>query len=490
MKKTARILGIVAATLVVMAGAITATNAQMYVYPIGSSYGYGTSYSTGYSSTYPYTSPYSTSGCVVLTKYLMPGSTDIFTGGQVTVLQQFLNRTGSLRGTSGIFDQNTYTAVVNFQIAHGILPTGTVGPITRAAIQQASCNGLVPTPYVPPVNPIYPYNPSYPSNCVWNNNYYSNSGYYYNNNCGLHIDSASASYSYNSMTLTITGYGFSPTNTVYFNGNAYTGYSSSNGQQIVVTIPSTFYTGNYNLYVVNTYGMTSNTLTFPVGNSNNYGYGPVTLSSITGPTNVQSGSSNTWNVTVTNNNYNGYSYNYNYNYNNSNNQYAQVTVNWGDNTSVSSQNLYISGSQNLSFNHTYYGNGTYTMQITVNANGQTAYQNLTVSVNNNGSFGQTYISSISPQSGRVGTNVTIFGSGFTSYNTVHFDNGGSLNMPSFNGTSINYTIPNHTSGCDLTQGSGSFCAQWIQNVTPGTHQIYVTNGNGQNTGTVNFYVTN
>jgi hypothetical protein len=103
--------------------------------------------------------------------------------------------------------------------------------------------------------------------------------------------------------------------------------------------------------------------------------------------------------------------------------------------------------------------------------------------------GQLYLSSISPSSGRVGTQVTLYGSGFTSFgNTVHFGNGGMANLSSTNGTMLFFNIPFTISGCDLNAGYGMVCPQFLQQVTPGTYPIYVSNVNGQ-TGTMYFTVT-
>jgi chitodextrinase len=66
-----------------------------------------------------------------LTQYLVQGST----GEQVTILQQYLHDHGYLSiAPTGYFGTTTVNAVKAFQKAHNISQTGTVGPITRAAI--------------------------------------------------------------------------------------------------------------------------------------------------------------------------------------------------------------------------------------------------------------------------------------------------------------------------------------------------------------------
>jgi spore germination protein YaaH len=76
--------------------------------------------------------------CVTFSADLSFGST----GTQVTKLQTFLKAQGYL--TAPLvpnFGNATLTAVRAFQGAQGISATGTVGPLTRAAIQRVSCGG-------------------------------------------------------------------------------------------------------------------------------------------------------------------------------------------------------------------------------------------------------------------------------------------------------------------------------------------------------------
>lgn len=169
---------------------------------------------------------------------------------------------------------------------------------------------------------------------------------------------------------------------------------------------------------------------------------------------------------------------------------------------------------NNGYNTTYNTTGTYSvsvttshgtsnsLQFTVTGNNYCYNNNYNYGYNynnyhynncyNNGSnYNQPYLSSISPSSGRVGTQVVLYGSGFVTYgnNTVHFGNGGTMNLSSNNGTTIYYTIPSYISGCDITTSNyGTACPLYAQQVTPGTYPIYVSNGNGQ-TSTIYFTVT-
>lgn len=367
-------VGLIAATGIILTVA-PAAEAQTYVYPIT---GYNTYY--GYNTGYTYNN-YDSTGCVAITNYLSIGSSDYYTAGQVSMLQQYMGRLGYMTGVSGTYDYNTSNAVSRFQSLHGISVTGTVGPQTRAAIQQASCGGYS---YGNPT-PIYTNNNNYcyGSNS-WNRYEYPYSytyGNYNSYNCGVTLNSASASYSYNLITITLRGYGFNQgTNTIHFNGSTYTA-SSYDGTTLTFTVPNGYYSGNYDIYVVGSNGLSSNTLTFPMSsssyyynNNNNNGYNysnNVSLSNVSGPTSVRTNTYNTWNVTVNNS---AYGYNYN------NSQYVTTTVDWGDNTNATSQSSYVSGSQNLSFSHTYSYPGTYTMHVTSTGNnGAYAYQTLVVS---------------------------------------------------------------------------------------------------------------
>ena len=85
-----------------------------------------------------------------------------------------------------------------------------------------------------------------------------------------------------------------------------------------------------------------------------------------------------------------------------------------------------------------------------------------------------YIQSLSPSAGTIGSTVTIYGSGFTSDNTVTFGSGALVHVVSYNGTSLTFTVPGalnplcYYSGCMLPS----------QQTTPGTYNVSVQNSNG------------
>ena len=99
------------------------------------------------------------------------------------------------------------------------------------------------------------------------------------------------------------------------------------------------------------------------------------------------------------------------------------------------------------------------------------------------------VSYIAPTQGAVGSQVTIYGTGFTNDNTIHFGWGGTQHVQSFNnGTVINYTIPQSVGPCDLVTPSQQVCAAALQLVTPGTYYLSVANANGQS-GQVTYTIT-
>jgi hypothetical protein len=378
--------------------------------------------------------------CENLTLYQGPGSTDAQTGGQVSMLQEFLNQTGYLSGVSGTYDNGTLGAVINFQRAYNLPITGTVTQVTLQAIDQQSCGAGIggygvssypvtnysggsncywtgstynstyvcstaPSYPVAPIAPIQPQSPYVCNN--WNSNnytYYSNSNYC--NGYGVELNSLSVSYSYNNTaTITITGYGFSTSgnNTVYFGntliGNAY----SSNGTTLVFTVPVGYTAGTYDIRVTNASGASSNSLAYILSNSNNYNNNyewnsgwnngsynngsynsnPPSLSNISGSSIVSVGSSNTWAVTATNST--------NYNYSNTN---LSLVATWGDGSSSNSQQAYAqsgynnSGSQTYNFTHVYQTPGTYTLTVTAtNSSGRSSSQTFLVTATGYNGYG-------------------------------------------------------------------------------------------------------
>lgn len=93
--------------------------------------------------------------CLNLTYDMGVGATDATTGGQVTLLQNFLQTKGLLEKLTadnglGSFGRKTENAVKSFQERNGIRASGYVGPLTRANIQTLTCAiGTAPIPTIP-----------------------------------------------------------------------------------------------------------------------------------------------------------------------------------------------------------------------------------------------------------------------------------------------------------------------------------------------------
>lgn len=272
-------------------------------------------------------------------------------------------------------------------------------------------------------------------------------------------------------TVTIYGTGFTQTgNTVRFGNGIIANIGAPDGRALSFTVPATL-TGygtqpvtlaTYDVSVTNGEGRTSNTLPFTVTSLGTAGQ--PTITNITGPTSLAAGTTGTWTITA----------------NNPGGGYLSVSVDWGDAgmyaAAAAPQATYLT-SQTLTYTHTYYQQGTYTIRFTVtNAMGQTNTTTTTVNVTGT-TTGTVTLTGLTPTSGRVGALVTLTGTGFTQDNTVHFGIGGTQHLPSYNGTTIYYTVPSYVSPCDLLS-SGAMCGAYAQLITPGAYQMYVTNGNG------------
>ncbi len=454
---------------------------------------------------YYYSSPVS-SACIAISRDLYQG----MRGSDVTALQRFLVSRNYPGGGSwmvtGYYGAATAAAVRNFQTAQGLAPTGIVDGTTRLALDRVSCGGdslpysypsytapayTTPAYTTPSYSyPTYPYttptytNPAYP--CP------SYGGYYYGymgvgtQGCGTQPFQTTPTISYLNpasgaigTSVTVFGAGFSTTgNTVRFGNGVITGLSSVDGRSISFTVPSQLSgygsqavgLGTYHVSVSNAAGYTSNTLPFTVTSLGSYGAPSIT--GIAGPTTLTTGTQGTWTLST----------------NNQTNSYFTAEVLWGDGQTSISQLIGL-GSQATPFVHTYAQAGTYTAQFKVtNAAGQSSVSSVTVSVSGTNTGGLS-ISSITPTQGRIGTQITIQGSGFSAYdNTVRFGSGGTMHVPSYNGTTIYYTVPQYLSPCDVTASSG-VCAQYLQIVTPGTtYPLSVSNGSATSN-TVNFTVT-
>lgn len=459
--------------------------------------------------------------CVNLSRDLYQG----MSGQDVRVLQQFLVSRNYPGGgdwmITGYFGAATAAAVRNFQSAQGLQVSGHVDAQTRLALDRVSCGDsyyggaayqyqqpyttptyALPTP--PSIPTAFPqYQNQYGNGCpgyqAYPNNYYS--GYYgytgigtlytvCDNNTGdqsqfgtpaiTRVDPQAGGVG---AAITIYGTGFSTTgNTVHFGNGVIANVGSPDHKALTFTVPanltgfgkSVVGLGTYYVSVTNAVGNTSNTVPFTVTALG--AAGAPTITNVSGPTTLGVNVQGVWTLTV----------------NNPGGGYLTASVQWGDPQFYgygqgAPQQIIGTGAQTLTFTHAYAQAGTYTVQFTVvNAAGQSNISTATVTVSGTGT-GSLSVSSITPTSGHTGTQIAIQGSGFSLYdNTVHFGSGGTMHVPSYNGTTIYYTIPQYLSPCDVNQGG--VCAQYLQFVTPGTYPVSVQNGSATSN-TVNFTVT-
>ena len=218
----------------------------------------------------------------------------------------------------------------------------------------------------------------------------------------------------------------------------------------------------------------------PYSNQNTYPYyynqTPV-ISGVNGPQTLNVNQIGTWTVMASSLNSGNLTY----------------SVNWGD------QPVYAYGTNNSSvlvsqqnavFTHTYTQVGNYRPTFTVtNSNGQSASTSLSVVVGGSTGYLTPVIYSITPTYGSIGTQVSIYGTGF-GYNgctiyycnngngvmTNNFNFGGSViqNVYSSNGTSLTFTVPSNLNTCY----TGQYCTQVYTPVVPGTYPVSVVNANG------------
>jgi hypothetical protein len=446
------------------------------------------------------TAPYA-GGCVSLTRDLFVGSK----GADVLSLQKFiLTRNYPGAGAwmlTSYYGAATRAGVINFQTDMRLPQTGVLDSATRAALLNFTCGYTHTNSYnnsnifQPWYNyGQYTYGTNYNGNCsvlYGNTNcqcgWYTVAGQNYYNNCGgtstgINVTSLSPNSGAVGTFVTVYGSGFSYTNnSVRFGSGVIAGINSVDGRTLTFTVPATLsgygYSsvtpGVYNVSVTNSAGATSNAIPFVVNSTGTSNANAPWISNVSGPNTIAVNTTGTWIVSINNPN---------------TSNYTSVSVNWGDanNSAYMSapQQIYGTG-QSATFTHAYSQSGTYTITFTAsNGNGSNT-SSVTVQVNGS-STNAPYISSITPTYGRAGTQIVIYGTGFTGDNTVHFGIGGQKQLTSMSGNYIYYTVPSTLSPCDVV-ASGSYCAQYLQQVTPGQYQIYVT-ANGVNSNSVTFTV--
>ncbi len=438
------------AAVVVLFSAGTAF-AQSYPYTYGSG---------AYYPTYqqPTTVSYPSLNCVVLTRDLKFGSR----GTDVRSLQSFLVSQNYPGGGSwmltGYFGAATRAAVQTFQSSRNLYPSGIVDANTRGAIMNA-CSG-----YTNPSYPTYPTYPSYPTYPTYPTNPTYCTLQYPNYNCPTNtvsISYLSPSQGAVGTLVTVTGSGFSYSgNTVRFGNGVISNVSSFNGTSLTFTVPSylsgygsqVVTNGSYNVSVTNASGYSSNTLTFNVTGSNTYG--TPSISSVNGPTSLNTNTNGTWTIVV----------------NNPTNSYITTSVNWGDTgygyvNAAAPQTTYQQGQSTQTFSHAYTNPGTYTVTFTVsNQNGQTNTSSATVTVSGTGA-GSGQMLTVSPSYGNAPLFVTA---------TMYFAgcNGGNYYLYYGDGNSEFVAVP-----ADLCNATVTRTHTYTTN---GTYQVTLRNSTNNN----------
>ena len=253
----------------------------------------------------------------------------------------------------------------------------------------------------------------------------------------------------------------------YLNGKGYlsvgpTGYFGS----MTLSAVQRFQREN-NLYSAGYVGPQTRALIVGIGcvvNQNNQNQ-PV-INGLDSPTTLNVDQSGTWTVHATDVTGGGLSYG----------------VVWGDEVysnmmgaySVTAQQIY---NQTSTFTHAYHSVGVFTPTFTVRgSNGQSAQTSASINVNGSVNSQVPAINSVSPTSGGIGSQVTIYGSGFQQTNTVLFSGGPVNNVSSSNnGTSLSFSVPGSV-GADCQPGM--MCAMYMRIISPGVNTIAVRNLNG------------
>lgn len=482
-------------------GGISNVNVTTSAYSYPGYPGY-TTYPTGTTYPYGYTGAYN--------NYSNYNNYPYSYGNTVPTITSLSQNTGTAGQSVTIYGQgfSPYSNSVNFggQIVPGIASSNGTSlvftiPYTYSDVTNESIQLSVTDPSGTSNSETFTLNPNVWSGYGCNNNQY---GYPYNYNysscgtCGSYYGSSSCQGNTNSPTITyltpqsgavgtsvtIYGSGFTTgNNTVHFGNGIVTGLQSPDGQSLSFIVPSqlTGYgsqpvvVGTYNVSVTNSNNVSTNIEQYTVTSvASQNGSGTPTISSVSGPTSLSTGQQGTWTMQI---NTNG-------------NTYTTVSASWGDtgNGYVNmAAPLVVNNSQVVTFTHAYVNPGTFTLTFTVsNSSGQTNSYTSTVYVSGNGTQnGAPSISYLSPSSGYVGTQVTIYGTNLSSsgINTIYFGSGAIQNVYS-NGNAITFTVPSFTSQyC----APGLTCGTVPLPVGPGTYNVSVMNSWGTSN-TVSFTV--
>ena len=469
--------------------ALNSCGGSSYTYPgypayTGTTYPYTTNTTypyTTYPTTYPYTYGYGTPTITSLSQNtgvagntvtiygqgFDPSNNTVYFGGQA------VSAISSYNGTSLSFTIPYLYSYSNNQTVQ-LYVTDSRGTSNSISFT------LNPSTYGNNCGTTYPYN--YATNCGCTNTYaytsncntcgYSYSTYPYNYGCPTQTGTPVITYLNPQSggvgtSVTVYGSGFTTSNnTVHFGNGIVTSLGSSDGQSLSFIVPSqiTGYgsqpiiLGTYQVSVTNGNGVSSNSMPFNVTSTSGNTTTP-TITSVSGPNSLASGQQGTWTMVV----------------NTQGNSYTTISAYWGDTgngyvNQAAPQVVY--GTQTVTFTHAYVSAGTYTVNFTVsNQNGQSNTYTSSVIVSGSSNYGGTpSINYLSPQSGHIGTQVTVYGSNFsTSGNTVYFGSGAIQNVYS-SGNSLTFTVPSYTTPYCTP---GLLCGVQPTQVLPGTYNISV-----------------
>ncbi len=84
------------------------------------------------------------------------------------------------------------------------------------------------------------------------------------------------------------------------------------------------------------------------------------------------------------------------------------------------------------------------------------------------------IRTVSPEVGNIGSTITVNGTGFTSTNSINFGSHILNNIPSVDGTSISFNVPEYINPC----GTNTLCMAPATKTTPGWYPLSVQNTKG------------
>lgn len=323
-----------------------------------------------------YYGPPDLAACTVILRDLSYG----MRGSEVLSLQKSLVSQnypgGGVWMQTGYFGPATRTAVMNFQGSQGLSQTGIADTHTRAAIAQATCDGLFPSSlYGYGMYGTYPAYPPYQHPYIqpYHHGYAYGSPYIQN----PFLSSLTPTSGPVGSSVTVRGSGFSTQgNSVRFGQILMTGLNSSDGQTLVFIVPQQGTTygyqyvapGSYDVSVITADGRSSNSIAFTVTGYSYQSAAP-TISGISGPTYLPLGSQGQWSFTASD----------------WSSQYLWIDVKWGDNywyvPMTASQTLTSQSNQTVTLTHAYAQRGTYTITFTArNQQGQQSTATASVTV--------------------------------------------------------------------------------------------------------------